>query len=521
MNALHQVKSEAADEYIRSNSVTRTNESLCRKAQNFGHSKALKSPVESFGLAVFAGMFIAMAFVFYVTVTTGSTMDWGISRFIGGLAFSLGLILVVICGGELFTSTVLSTIAWAEKKLSSTALLACWSRVYIGNFIGALFMLLLVFGAKMYMLNNGLWGANLLALADHKLHHDWMQAFVLGILCNMMVCLGIWMTLSSKDTLTKALLVMLPVAMFVSSGFEHSIANLFLVPLAIVIQHFAPESFFEVAGITVEQYAGLTASNFIFNNLIPVTLGNIVGGGVVVALGYLMIERHGKHQDKAMSHKNHIGQANVHLAYPEEGSPSTTEIPTESNQIASTVVIPLKPLFSSRTITESQLMPHSIISKNVSELMDTQPLTLSPAMTVQAGLKCLVDNNKRSAPVIDDKQHLVGFVTEQDLMRSLWSDEFSSQQMHYVQDIMQKQVLTVSGDDKVADLVEMMVVDREKLYPSTQAGIYAGANFASYDERLRMSHARKPSCFPVVDAGVLRGVISREAIAAKLSSVIN
>jgi len=263
-------------------------------ASDYGYKKANKSFLGSFGSAIFAGIFISIAFVFYTTVTTGAEGSWGITKLAGGFVFSLGLILVVICGAELFTSTVLSSVAWAQKRITCKQLIASWSRVYLGNFIGAMIMLALVISAKMYLQDDGQWGINALKIAQHKLHHTWFQAFSLGILCNLLVCLGVWMTFHTKDPLTKAMLLILPVTMFVSSGFEHSIANLFMVPLGIMVQHsFTPEAFAEL-GYTVDSFADLTVSHFIFNNLIPVTLGNIVGGSIIVGLGNFIIEKSDK-----------------------------------------------------------------------------------------------------------------------------------------------------------------------------------------------------------------------------------
>ncbi|MBQ4891771.1 formate transporter FocA [Shewanella sp. MMG014] len=265
--------------------------STYQQAESFGLAKIAKSPWQSFTLSIFAGAFIAIAFVFYVTVTTGSTSDWGMTRFIGGLAFSLGLILVVVCGAELFTSTVLTSIPWAQKQVKTSTQLQCWARVYAGNLVGALLMVLLIMMSRMFELNGGQWGLNALNIAQHKIHHTWVQAFTLGILCNMLVCLAVWMTFATKDLLTKSLLMMLPVAMFVSSGFEHSIANMFMVPLGVAIHAFAPESFYVALNISPEQYADLTLLSFVFNNLIPVTLGNIVGGGVFIGLGFWLVQQ--------------------------------------------------------------------------------------------------------------------------------------------------------------------------------------------------------------------------------------
>jgi len=463
--------------------------SLYQQAETYGQSKVVKAVWQSFGLAAFAGAFIALAFVFYITVTTGSsTSPWGMVRLVGGLAFSLGLMLVVICGGELFTSTVLSSVAWAQKQVSTSELLKCWLRVYLGNLLGALLMLALIMSARMYELDGGRWGLNALNIAQHKLHHGWLQAFVLGVLCNMLVCLGVWMTFASRDALTKAILLMLPVAMFVSSGFEHSIANLFMVPLGISIQHLASPEFFASLGVTAGQYSDLTIKHFIFNNLIPVTLGNIVGGGAFVGLGYWLIE---------------------HAAKPEQQplAKCLTQLNSPTH------------LYSVSSSGEQPKMPKTIQKLRVQDLMDSKPMTISPELSVYAGLKQLTDEKSRNAAVLDDKQRLLGFVSQQDLLRRLWSEEFARGVSDKVSDLMQTEVLTVSPQDSVSELIELMVVDRSKLFPVNDSGILTGNTYKSYEERLRFASASKPSVFPVVDKGVLCGVITREAIAQKVCDI--
>ncbi|MGI2036890.1 formate transporter FocA [Shewanella frigidimarina] len=529
---------------------------MCQQAEQYGQSKVIKSHLESFGLAIFAGAFIALAFVFYITVTTGTIGPWGQVRFIGGLAFSLGLILVVICGGELFTSTVLSSVAWAQKRVNTKDLLMCWTRVYVGNFIGAMLMLLLILGAKMHLLNGGQWGLNALNIAQHKIHHDWSQAFILGILCNVLVCLGVWMTFSSKDVLTKAFLLMLPVAMFVSSGFEHSIANLFMVPLGIMLQQFASADFFNAIGVPASQFSDITITHFLFNNLIPVTLGNIVGGALFVGLAYLMIERlkHSNADHKApmalatLALAECIPSIDAHISNQTMSNQAISNKPA-SNQSNSDKPIPNVPI-SSRTMVsqsttdfskshsvltqihhESNLtpslktngrtaMPKSIINLTVSELMEATPFTLSPELSIHEGLMQLTAAQERGAPVVDKQNRLLGFVSQQDLLRCLWSEEYNKHINSHVADLMQTQVMTVSGNDKIADLVELMVVDREKLFPVTASGMYTGSRFMSYEERLRHASANKPSSFPVVNEGLLLGVITREQIATKICSVM-
>ncbi|EGM69406.1 formate transporter FocA [Shewanella sp. HN-41] len=488
--------------------------SLYQQAEYYGQSKIVKSVWQSFGLAAFAGAFIALAFVFYITVTTGAAGSaWGLVRLVGGLAFSLGLMLVVICGGELFTSTVLSSVAWAQRRVTSKQLGMCWGRVYLGNLLGAMLMLLLIMSARMYQLDGGLWGLNALTIAQHKLHHSWLQAFSLGILCNMLVCLGVWMTFASRDALTKAILLMLPVAMFVSSGFEHSIANLFMVPLGIAIHTFAEPSFFTSIGVEASQFNDLTISHFILNNLIPVTLGNIVGGGILVGLGYWWIE-----QAKG-THTPNIDHPKLTLVNP-LAHPSTT-CPVSCTAM-STQCQPaniFEPYIQTVSTGEQSIMLNAKVTSKpipkmrVSDVMDPAPITLNADQSVYFGLKVLSEAQVRCAPVVDNKHALVGFISQQDLLRSLWAQEFTRGVPDKVGDLMQTEVLTVSPKDPLDALIELMVVDRQKLFPVTDTGLMLASSYQSYEERLRHASSSRPSAYPVIEQGQLCGMINREHIA--------
>ncbi|WP_163932420.1 formate transporter FocA [Paraferrimonas sp. SM1919] len=266
-------------------------ESLALTAENNAVKKTKRDPLSAFILAISAGIFIGLAFVFYTTVTTGMTgQPWGSVKLQGGLAFSLGLIILVVCGGELFTSSVLATLARASNKVTTKEVANNWLTVYLGNAVGALFLVAIIWYAQMHMAAGGQWGLNALNIATHKLHHSFGQAVVLGFLCNLMVCLAIWMTFSTQDPIKKALLVMLPVALFVSSGFEHCIANLFMVPLGVTIHEFAGPEFWTAIGKSAAAYSELTMANFITSNLIPVTIGNILGGAFL-GLGYWAVYR--------------------------------------------------------------------------------------------------------------------------------------------------------------------------------------------------------------------------------------
>ncbi|WP_369127571.1 formate transporter FocA [Xenorhabdus bovienii] len=249
--------------------------------------KVNKHPAVTYLSAIMAGVFISIAFVFYITATTGtSSIPYGLAKLTGGICFSLGLMLVVIFGADLFTSTVLTIVSKATGRITWSQMLKNWINVYIGNLIGALFFVILMWQSGQYAVANGSWGLNVLQTADHKMHHTFIEAICLGILANLMVCLAVWMSYAGRSLIDKLFALILPVAMFVASGFEHSIANMFLIPFGIIIKNFAPTEFWAKVGATPEQFPQLTVSHFITDNLIPVTIGNIIGGAILVGLIY-------------------------------------------------------------------------------------------------------------------------------------------------------------------------------------------------------------------------------------------
>jgi formate transporter FocA len=480
--------------------------SLTQEAGDYGKAKADKSFAQSFGLAVFAGAFIAIAFVFYITVTTGAGQgaSWGLVRLAGGVAFSLGLILVVIAGGELFTSTVLTSIAWAQKRISTQTMLGCWARVYAGNFVGAMLMLALVTGGKMYDLDAGIWGLNAMHIAHHKLQHTWVQAFSLGILCNLMVCLGVWMTFATKDVMAKTFLLILPVAMFVSSGFEHSIANMFMVPLGLSIKALVSPEFYTALGSSAHEFADLTIANFIVKNLIPVTLGNIVGGGVFVGIGYWLVDK------KPITTKDNTDNTPA-------SAPVTTH--TSALKLVSNRPITAKPT-NSEISGEKNAMNTAMKKTTVRDLMIANAIVLGPDMTLVETLRIMAENPVRVFPVADTKQRLLGVVSEHDVLRYLWSEEFSAASDWRIRDIMQTDVLTVEPNNSIVDLIEFMTVDRDKLFPVNDSGFITANVYQSYEERLKTARAQRPSVYPVVHQDTLCGVIRRIDIVRHLSALM-
>ncbi len=261
---------------------------MAQRAEKVGAAKAGMNTTMMFTLAVLAGAFVGLGAIFATTVTTGVTnLPYGVARLLAGLAFCLGLILVVIAGAELFTGNNLIVIAWASGKVKTSALLRNWGIVYVGNFVGSLGTAILIFLTRQYTFGaNGI-GVTMLKTAAAKCDYGFIQALALGIMCNALVCLAVWLTFSARTTTDKILSIIFPVTAFVAAGFEHSVANMYFIPMGLFVKNFD--------SAWVEKYAAdldlskLTWENFLVRNLLPVTLGNIIGGAVLVALVYWFV----------------------------------------------------------------------------------------------------------------------------------------------------------------------------------------------------------------------------------------
>ena len=256
---------------------------MATRAEYVGVRKAEAPALTMFTLAIMAGAFIALGAVFATNTAAGAgALPFGVAKLLTGLVFCLGLILVVVGGAELFTGNNLIVMAWASGKVTGKALLRNWVIVYIGNFIGSFGTALLVFWSKQYTFGTGAVGETALKIALGKTGLDFFQALALGILCNLLVCLAVWLTFSARSTIDKIASIIFPITAFVAAGFEHSIANMYFVPYGLLIKVFDP-AFVAERGLDLAQ---LTWSNFLINNLLPVTIGNIIGGAVLVATIY-------------------------------------------------------------------------------------------------------------------------------------------------------------------------------------------------------------------------------------------
>jgi formate/nitrite transporter len=260
---------------------------VARKAASVGTAKATMSSLDVFVLAVLAGAFIALGAAFATTVGTGGAeLPYGVVRLLVGLAFTLGLILVVVAGAELFTGNNLIVMAWASRRVSSGLLLRNWTLVYAGNFVGAFGTAVLVFLSEQYTFGGGQVGVTALSIADTKTSLGFGQAIVLGLLCNALVCLAVWLTYGAHTTTDKILAVIPPIAAFVALGFEHSVANMYFISVGLLIK--TDDSWLQTTP-GVPDVSGLTWESFLIDNLLPVTIGNIVGGAVMVGAVYWFV----------------------------------------------------------------------------------------------------------------------------------------------------------------------------------------------------------------------------------------
>ena len=259
-----------------------------------GQRKAEMSVTNQLILGVMAGAFIAFGAA-GSCVAVHTVESAGVAKALAGALFAAGLVMVVVAGGELFTGNSLMLMAMAEGRSSPWQLLRSWIVVYAGNFAGALLTAGLVCLSGQWGMSGGLLGASVIKTAAGKTALSFQNAFFLGVLCNWLVCLAVWMSFAARDIAGKVLVIFFPIWIFVTSGFEHSVANMYYIPAGILAA--ADPALAERAasvGLSPEALANLNWGAMLQANLLPVTLGNVVGGGVLVALACWFVYRRDK-----------------------------------------------------------------------------------------------------------------------------------------------------------------------------------------------------------------------------------
>lgn len=255
---------------------------IAERVCKIGLAKVTTAVPTTIALALLAGAFISLGALFYtVTVTTGNdaAVPFGLLRLAGGLTFSLGLVLVVVGGAELFTGNNLIAMAWAVGCVRTSQVVKNWAWVYLGNLLGAFGTVALVLLAGVPTLGDGAVGETMVQIARSKVALDPVSAVARGILCNVLVCLAVWLCMGARSVADKILAILFPISAFVACGFEHSVANMFFLPIGMAL----------VAGSA----APLSVSGAL-SNLVLVTIGNILGGTVLVALVYWFVYLRGE-----------------------------------------------------------------------------------------------------------------------------------------------------------------------------------------------------------------------------------
>lgn len=246
---------------------------IAARIEEGGVRKATQPLRQTVVLSVLGGAFIAFGAMAYTVVVTGSGLGFGPTRLLGGVVFSLGLVLVLVAGAELFTGNTLIVMAWTDRRITTAQLLRNWAVVYVANAVGAFGCVALVVLSGVLALDGGNVARTAAAIAAQKAALGFGDAFFRGILCNVLVCLAVWLSFATTDVASRILAILFPIAAFVALGFEHSVANMYLLPIG------------DLAAGRAIDVRGLVA------NLVPVTLGNIVGGGALVAFVYWLAYR--------------------------------------------------------------------------------------------------------------------------------------------------------------------------------------------------------------------------------------
>ncbi len=251
---------------------------IARLLERLGAAKVRSDGVTLVALAVLGGAFISLGALFFTVVVTEPSLGFGVSQLLGGVAFSLGLILVVVAGAELFTGNNLLAIAWASGAVSARQVLRSWLIVYFGNVLGALATVAIVAWADVASLGDGAVGATAIRIAGAKAGLTFGAAFARGLLCNALVCLAVWLAMGGRSVADKILAILFPITAFVTIGLEHSIANWFFLPFGLWLD-----------------VAGTVSISGAARNLVATTAGNLGGGTLLVAsvywLAYLRRQR--------------------------------------------------------------------------------------------------------------------------------------------------------------------------------------------------------------------------------------
>ena len=259
---------------------------IAQQVETAGVARARAGTIPTLALAVMAGAYIAIGSVMATTIAAGSTLGAGPTRLLMGLGLSMGLLLVTITGAELFTGNNMVLMGLFSRRISPRELVRNWGLVYVGNLVGSLAVVLLIYWGQWWMQEGTSFGAAALNTANHKVNLSFPAIFMRGILANVLVCLAVWQAMAGRTLVDKLAGIALPVTAFVAAGFEHSVANMYFVPIGVLLAE--EPAALEAAGLTDGTASRLTVP-WAAHNLAAASLGNIVGGGVLVGLAHWFV----------------------------------------------------------------------------------------------------------------------------------------------------------------------------------------------------------------------------------------
>ncbi len=263
---------------------------IAERIDNLAVQKAKLSSSNTFLLGILAGIYLGFGAQFSTLVISDSTFHFGLSSLIEGIVYSLGFILAVIGGAEVFTGNCLSVIGFAGKKVTLYELLTNWVIIYIGNLTGSIIMVCWMYKTHQWEFFNNMVGAKALLIAHKKVNLSFKTSFTCGVLCNALICLAVWLCFSGRSTADKIISILFPIGGFVTSGFEQCVSNMYFVPMGVMLRGntFVVEAAEKMAGKVLD-LSQLTWKGFFINNLLPVTLGNIVGGVMLIGIVFWFI----------------------------------------------------------------------------------------------------------------------------------------------------------------------------------------------------------------------------------------
>jgi formate/nitrite transporter len=390
---------------------------MAARVERAGITKGNLDFFSAFTLAGLAGAFISLGAVFYTFVIHDSNLSMGLTKLIGGLVFSLGLILVIVAGAELFTGNSLLVMAYVSRKITLAQLLRNWAIVFVGNMVGALTIGFLVYLSGHWIDGGSAVGAKALTIANGKVNLTFWQAFSRGILCNILVCLAVWLCFSGRSVTDKILAIIFPITAFVALGFEHSIANMYFIPIGLLLR--PNPQVLAAAQTTLSgtlDLTNLTLSGFLISNLLPVTLGNIIGGGVFIGIVYWFlylrraalepIRRLMTSGPPSVAPSTSIAQAVEVMKQHASGSVLVGELGEAVGIVSEADIV--------RKVVAVGEDPNSI---HVDQIMSTPLISVDIKMPVYEIYRTMADRHIRHL-LITDAGRQVGFVSVKDLIAS-------------------------------------------------------------------------------------------------------